>query len=67
MHRPTVLSVEPTNYADNAGIALCCGFQRRFDPSYVAATQAVASGQIGTPIMANMFFANTPFHHESFC
>ena len=47
-------------YVIKSGVVLCCSFQRRFDPSYVAATQAVHSGQIGTPVMANMFFADHP-------
>lgn len=50
------------DYANNVrGIHLCCGFQRRFDPSYVAAQQAVTQqGQIGQPIAANIFFADHP-------
>eukprot|EP00977_Amphora_coffeiformis_P014559 scaffold4097_cov166-Amphora_coffeaeformis.AAC.16 len=47
-------------YAHGAGIQLCCGFQRRFDPSYVAAKQALQKGQIGNPLVANIFFADHP-------
>ena len=47
-------------YADTADIPLCCSFQRRFDPSYVAATRAVQSGQIGKPVLAHLFFADHP-------
>lgn len=48
------------DYADTAGVLLCCSFQRRFDPSYVAATQAVQAGRIGNPIVAHLFFADHP-------
>lgn len=47
-------------YCDKAGISLCCGFQRRFDPSYVTATAAVHRGEIGHPLMASIFFADHP-------
>jgi myo-inositol 2-dehydrogenase/D-chiro-inositol 1-dehydrogenase len=53
-------------YAHRAGIDLCCGFQRRFDPSYVAATAAVQEGQVGTPIMASLFFADHPSPPKDF-
>lgn len=42
------------------GAKLCCGFQRRFDDSYVAVTDAVRLGNIGKPISANIFFADHP-------
>ena len=48
------------------GIHLCCGFQRRFDPSYVAAQEAVQSGQIGKPVVANIFFADHPCPPKEF-
>jgi len=41
-------------------IELCCGFQRRFDDSYLSTAQAVKEGKIGTPISANIFFADHP-------
>ena len=48
-------------YANARGIHLCCGFQRRFDPSYIAAQQAIVQqGQIGQPIAAHIFFADHP-------
>lgn len=53
-------------YANDAGIQLCCGFQRRFDPSYVAATRAVHEGRVGNPVMANIFFADHPSPPKEF-
>ena len=47
-------------YADN--IPLCCGFQRRFDPSYVAAAQA----NVGVPVYAHLFFADHPMPPKEF-
>lgn len=52
--------------AARGGISLCCGFQRRFDASYVAAANAVRTGKIGTPIMANIFFADHPCPPKEF-
>jgi myo-inositol 2-dehydrogenase / D-chiro-inositol 1-dehydrogenase len=37
---------------------LCCGFQRRFDASYVALKESIASGSVGKPMMINVFFAD---------
>jgi myo-inositol 2-dehydrogenase/D-chiro-inositol 1-dehydrogenase len=54
------------DYAEKCGIALCCGFQRRFDASYVAATEAVSSGQVGKPVMANLFFSDHPVPSREF-
>mmetsp|Transcript_9277 Transcript_9277/g.10581 ORF Transcript_9277/g.10581 Transcript_9277/m.10581 type:complete len:338 (+) Transcript_9277:235-1248(+) len=42
------------------GVKLCCGFQRRFDKTYVAAKEAIESGQIGTPTFVRVFFADHP-------
>jgi len=39
---------------------LCCGFQRRFDNSFVTTALAVKEGRIGKPITANIFFADHP-------
>ena len=39
-------------------VTLCCGFQRRFDKSYVALRNTVVSGKIGTPKMIHVFFAD---------
>ena len=52
--------------ADGANIKLCCGFQRRFDPSYVAASQAVATGEIGKPLSAHLVFADHPVPPREF-
>jgi predicted dehydrogenase len=52
--------------ARHANIHLCCGFQRRFDNSYVAAANAVRSGEVGNPIYANVFFADHPVPHKEF-
>jgi len=41
-------------------VSLCCGFQRRFDESYVSVAKAVQRGQIGRPITSSIFFADHP-------
>lgn len=41
-----------------SSIAVCCGFQRRFDPSYVAAKQNLI--QIGKPMYAQIVFRDHP-------
>ena len=46
--------------AREAGVALCCGFQRRFDKSYVVCAEKVKSGVIGQPAMASVFFGDHP-------
>ena len=43
-----------------SGITLCCGFQRRFDDTYVNVANAVKEGKIGHPVSANIFFADHP-------
>jgi myo-inositol 2-dehydrogenase/D-chiro-inositol 1-dehydrogenase len=52
--------------AESAGISLCCSFQRRFDPSYQAMVEAVRQGQVGTPVAANIFFADHPCPPKEF-
>ena len=52
--------------ARNSNIDLCCGFQRRFDASYVAASTAVHTGQVGNPVSANIFFADHPCPPKEF-
>ena len=52
--------------SESAGIQLCCGFQRRFDLSYVSVANAVRSGKIGTPVTANIFFADHPSPPKEF-
>lgn len=39
-------------------VALCCGFQRRFDPSYQAA--AMRHANVGIPVTARIFFGDHP-------
>lgn len=46
--------------ASLAKVRLCCGFQRRFDPSYVQALTEIQSGTIGHPIAASIFFGDHP-------
>lgn len=41
-------------------VSLCCGFQRRFDESYVAARNALKEEKIGKPVSASIFFADHP-------
>ena len=48
-----------------AGITLCCGFQRRFDDTYVTVANAVKEGKIGRPVSANIFFADHPCEYYS--
>ena len=60
--------------AKNAGINLCCGFQRRFDPSYKQVSDIIRnnttndfnSSSIGTPLYSNIFFADHPVPPKSF-
>jgi predicted dehydrogenase len=53
----TAQDIEATfRYASN--IAVCCGFQRRFDPAYVAAKQNLHL--VGKPVFAHIFFADHP-------
>eukprot|EP00605_Chrysophyceae_sp_TOSAG23-4_P001090 GSChrysophyteH1.ASY1.ANO1.1196.1 assembled CDS len=40
--------------------SLCCGFQRRFDDSYIAAKEAVAAGRVGEPSMIRIMFGDHP-------
>lgn len=48
------------NFCEEKQAELCCGFQRRFDHSYVTTALAVKEGRIGKPITANIFFADHP-------
>mmetsp|Transcript_10651 Transcript_10651/g.22902 ORF Transcript_10651/g.22902 Transcript_10651/m.22902 type:complete len:369 (-) Transcript_10651:299-1405(-) len=41
-------------------VPLCCGFQRRFDNSYLAAMEALQAGEIGKPLSAQIFFGDSP-------
>ena len=49
------------------GVKLCCGFQRRFDPSYLSLYQKVQTLRaIGTPLSASIFFGDHPVPPRSF-
>lgn len=43
-----------------SNVNLCCGFQRRFDESYMTVQKAVQNGAIGHPIHATIFFGDHP-------
>ena len=47
-------------------VALSCGFQRRFDPSYLALYETIRSGGIGAPLTANIFFGDHPMPSRQF-
>ena len=51
---------------NNHNVALCCGYQRRFDSSYQSLYHHVNSGSIGTPLMANIFFGDHPVPSRQF-
>jgi len=44
----------------NAGVPLMCGFQRRFDPSYIAMKEKVARGDVGKVHFIRVFFGDHP-------
>ena len=48
------------NMCRTSGTKLCCGFQRRFDPSYLDLKRRVMLGEIGTVTMGTVFFADHP-------
>lgn len=50
----------------DAGVTLCCGFQRRFDASYVAVKKAVQEGKIGTPLMCTVMCGDHPVPSKEF-
>ena len=43
-----------------AQVTLACGFQRRFDPSYVRVKELIERNEIGKPLMGNIFFGDHP-------
>lgn len=45
---------------EGTGSQICCGFQRRFDESYVEAAKMVQAGKIGRVVSANIFFGDHP-------
>ena len=52
--------------ANDANIQICCSFQRRFDVSYVHASNTVRNGDIGNPLLSYIFFADHPVPSKSF-
>eukprot|EP01082_Thalassiosira_pseudonana_P004204 g3788.t1 g3788 contig13:161618-164492(+) len=47
-------------------VHLCCGFQRRFDDSYLSLYNTIHSGGIGTPLNASIFFGDHPVPSRQF-
>jgi myo-inositol 2-dehydrogenase/D-chiro-inositol 1-dehydrogenase len=47
-------------------VHLCCGFQRRFDDSYLSLYNTIHSGGIGTPLTASIFFGDHPVPSRQF-
>lgn len=65
----TSLQIQQTFNAvrnSNGNVALCCGFQRRFDPSYLALHDAIKNGAVGTPLTSSIFFGDHPVPSRSF-
>ena len=54
------------NTVRSNNVALCCGFQRRFDPSYLALYENIRNGNIGTAITASIFFGDHPVPSRQF-
>jgi len=48
------------DYTKSKNVKLCCGFQRRFDPTYTAVQQSIAQGKIGDISLANVIFHDSP-------
>ncbi|GMH65972.1 hypothetical protein TL16_g04326 [Triparma laevis f. inornata] len=46
--------------ARRKGNTLCCGFQRRFDDTYVAGSTKVKNGEIGKVVNCNVIFGDHP-------
>lgn len=46
--------------AGKKGNKLCCGFQRRFDDTYVAGSTKVKNGEIGKVVNCNVIFGDHP-------
>jgi myo-inositol 2-dehydrogenase/D-chiro-inositol 1-dehydrogenase len=44
----------------NTSTPICCGFQRRFDPSYMSVKKSVDDGAIGSVVTTRIFFADHP-------
>ena len=51
--------------ADQAGVALQVGFNRRFDADFAAAHQAIVAGKIGTPQMLRSLTRDPAYRQTS--
>jgi len=51
---------EAFKIAQAAGSEICCSFQRRFDQTYVRASEAVSTGSIGRVHNVNVIFGDHP-------
>jgi myo-inositol 2-dehydrogenase/D-chiro-inositol 1-dehydrogenase len=47
-------------YTESKNVSLCCGFQRRFDPSYVAVKESIVADDVGEISLANVIFHDSP-------
>ena len=56
----TFREVRELNQETGSQSVLCCGFQRRFDKSYVAVNDMIVKGKIGRIVSCNVFFADNP-------
>lgn len=53
--------------ASDHGVRLCCGFQRRFDPSYLSLYHQVNTlRSVGRPLSASIFFGDHPVPSRQF-
>jgi len=53
-------AVEEANIKTGLSSKICCGFQRRFDESYVAVKSMIKSNKIGSVVSCNVNFADNP-------
>lgn len=58
MHPNEIL--ELFEFCQDYNVPLCCGFQRRFDESYIAVAETIRRGDIGNPISSQIFFGDSP-------
>ncbi len=68
--KPIALDLETTDavvaHVDEAGTMLQIGFQRRFDPGYTAAREAVASGRLGRLYLVRLAGHDPAPPHEGY-